>query len=89
MKGEFEKLASVIGIMVVMMWFLPTIMDNLSNDNFQVEDKYSGCELEWVECTDDDMVGDCEEHHEESVVGPYWDETTETKITLRKQICKE
>lgn len=54
-----------------------------------VGDNQEKCELEWVDCTDDDKIGDCEEQHEEIVTGPYWNEIIETKITLRKQICKE
>ena len=82
--SDGENLVIAIGAMVVVVGVLSGMFGFIDDSNNAEE-----CELEWVDCTDDDRIGDCEEHTEEIVTGPYWNETTEIKITLRKQICEE
>lgn len=84
MKGESSKVAIIAALGLALVFF-PTLIDMMSDDTPEAED----CKLEWVECSDEDLVSDCDVHEQEIVTGPYWDETTETKITLRKQICRE
>lgn len=84
MKGENNFILAISALTVAFVFF-PILMNVMSDDLPEVKE----CELEWVECSDEDLVSDCELYEQEIVTGPYWDETTETKITLRKQICRE
>lgn len=81
---DFEDLLIPALVIFLGVMFLPAILGFGGNGDEQEE-----CELEWVECTDDDLIGDCELFEETITIGPYWNKTTETKITLRKQVCKE
>jgi len=76
----------VIGVLFLSssIFILPIILSG-----FSITFDNGECELKWVDCTDNDKIGDCEEQTEEIVSGPYWNKTTETKITFRKQVCKE
>jgi len=82
--SDFEDLLIPMLAALGVVFLLPMLLGITGNDDEQEE-----CELEWVECTDDDIIGDCEPFEETIVTGPYWNETTETKITMRKQVCKE
>ena len=73
-----------MGLLTVILLFLPSTINILSDDVIE-----KPCELEWVECTDEDTIGDCEIEEQLIETGPYWNRTTETKLTLRKQVCKE
>lgn len=82
--SDIEDLLIPAVVVFGVIFLLPIILGIGGNGDGQDE-----CELEWVECTDDDLIGDCETFEETITIGPYWNETTETKITLRKQVCKE
>jgi hypothetical protein len=82
---DFEDLLiPMLGLLMVVI-FLPGFLGAVTSNDSDQED----CVLEWVECNDTDLVGNCTIHEETIVTGPYWNETTETKVTLIKQACKK
>lgn len=42
---------------------------------------------EWQDCTPEDKIGDCEIYIEYITTGPYYNETTEPAIKMRKEVC--
>lgn len=85
MKGRSDENWIFWGVIIVssVIW-LPILTGLISSS----DDNNHDCELEWVECTDDDKVSDCEIYEKEVITGPYWNETKDIKITLRKQVCR-
>lgn len=84
MRGSGENALIAIGLIGMAALFFPMFLGTMNGTNDNEE-----CELEWVECTDDDRIGDCEEHTKEIITGPYWNETIEIKTTMRKQVCED